>query len=439
MTLGTVILASVWILQRIEWHFLLLMFVIFEIIQLVSYLTVFIVSRKSLVDQLKSKSFIKKSHYFLSAVKIYIFAISIGTTASSMVLLNSGVGAALNHQPSVRSNYGILYPSYFGYAANNPQRPEHKALFQSAEELGAIYSIPQTPPVPSSHVLASQPLLRINDNYLKEFTILDSGGKRIQVDPKTTSGVILLADSLASSEEELKNAYQSNGEQGFGFNSRDIKIYRIKDNQKLPVLTTNQTELTPKILEVYTVKNAGKNIVEEMTRANGTEYNGVVFPIKGSLAQTYERLKPALLADNNLAQFPSFIKASDVSVTLTRSIVGNFLNFFLTDGFAVFLFVGMMFATLSFYFKVEKRRIAIQRYQGISYIRSYWRLSIIFVVQYLGVLTYNLLTQDEFLLVTSGVSMYELFVIFFVIEIIITGILIYRLEKYNMLNTLKGE
>ena len=425
VTLLSVVISSLFILRKLDTSYLLLMLELFVAIIACSYLAILLVSRRSLVNQINNRSFLKHSHYFLTFMKVVVFVLSIGATVNVVTLINKT--SNLGNDPKL-SGYATLYPGVFGYTLNYVDRPSYTNLFKYAEKDGALHASVYSPPDIS---LAGLSDIQVNDNYLKKYPLVSADGKRVQIDSNTSQGLVLIPEKLKSRLTEIKNAYIKSNSSGLNFKSQNISYVLIKDNQKIPIFDDKGSKISPDLIEVYTVNNASEIFPSQIIVTMGNSM-GLLFPIKGSIAATYKDIIPSLKADHILESYPSLIPANTVPAVNVLLTMGYPPSYIFSNIFPFFLFLGLIFAAVSFYFKVKSREFMIQRLQGFSYLRSYWKLFLMVACQYVF---------SFFFLIWRGASpeILELLAIYLVIELVITLTMLYRLEKYSLLDTLKGE
>jgi hypothetical protein len=453
VTLLLTFLSSLFIIQGFSFRYLLFVAGSFLITCLISYAAVWLVGRRSFANQLNNKSFFRFGHYFLMASKFFAFFSAIMVTMVIALLFN--IRFNLFSEPSV-AGYGTLNPVLpIGYHLTDKAIPEHpnQALFEYAEKNGglstqlfrnnspAIEKItghkPDNPPdgfqIPPINKLTT---MYVNDNYLKKYRIFDEHGKLIKLDPATADGILLVSKKYKHLENDLIQYYAENT--NFVFNTKNIRIIWMKNGQEMTLLDGKGTKLVPELLPVTTLNNAGSIYKSNLTVAGMDEIN-LLFPIKGSPEKTYDAIKPALEADGELDQYPVFFTPNDLRM---RVLTGNKLSPvypYINAAFCFLLFVGMIAASVGFYFKRMKLKIAVQRLQGASYLRSYWPLLLFMALQYIVGGAYIVRVTFPLATLNSPTLIKEMLVVYTVIELAITGWMLYRLEKHNVLNTLKGE
>ncbi|MDR0200473.1 MAG: DUF1430 domain-containing protein [Streptococcaceae bacterium] len=428
VALFSLIFCSLIIFKGIEPFYLFLWAFFIAVIIAIDYLSILFVSRHSLTNQINNRSFLKFSHIFLYVIKVLIFTISISTTLDTVNLINNTL--KINNNASL-DNYGVLYPTVLGNISDNGvPMTNFWNLFQKGQDMGAVMS------VNSNQTSEFGQNIQMNINFLKNEKITDSTGKKIYLDSDTSEGIVLYSSKLSEKLSDIKKYFTN--ENNSGFNTQQILYIAIKPNQKIPLYEgTTSPQAGNQIMTeevsvatVYTKSNIRKNTVN-MLLNQGNPY-ALLFPLQGSLENTYKKLLPALQKDASTSAAPSLIVANEVPSANVMLTVGDVSNYIFTNIFAFLLFVMMIFATTSFYFRVYRKKISILRFQGVSTLRTYRNLGIIVAVQYIYCFVFSLMTG-------ASASIFELFGIYLIIEISIIVTLLRSLEKRVFLDVLKGE
>lgn len=390
VTLLAYIFSSFLVFREFNLQFSLQMFIMLLLVIIVSYISIVLVSSFSLANQINSKSFFKYSHYVLYAVKAFVFLITVSTTATLLYFVN----AKLEITSKIGQEYAILYPEFSGYDGGQPLNLSCIDLFVYAEEHDGLYISDSSIDIVENDSLND---LQINDNYLSKFAIYSQDNQRVEINPDTNSGIILVSEKYKSQLSKIKKYYASSDSLAF-FKGSTIKYYFIKDAQKLDLLDENSTKISPDLVEVYTRKN---------------------FTDKGNVTSALET-------------HPSMIKIDDISKTDNLSTVGNPYNYAVTNGLVILIFLSMILTTTVFYFETYKKKIAVKRLYGISFFVTYKTLFAIVLVQ--GSLYFAFaLSQRDVNITLEGLGIY------FVLEILIIILILLKLQKGLFLNVLKGE
>ena len=419
VTLLAYIFSSFLVFRGFNLQFSLQMFIMLLLVIIVSYISIVLVSSFSLANQINSKSFFKYSHYVLYAVKAFVFLITVFTTATLLYFVN----AKLEITSKIGQEYAVLYPEFSGYDGGQPLNLSCIDLFVYAEEHDGLYISDSSIDIVENDSLND---LQINDNYLSKFAIYSQDNQRVEINPDTNSGIILVSEKYKSQLSKIKKYYASSDSLAF-FKGSTIKYYFIKDAQKLDLLDENSTKISPDLVEVYTRKNF-------TDKGNVTfQHNTVLkFKIRGTIEKTYQPLIPILKKNSALETHPSMIKIDDISKTDNLSTVGNPYNYAVTNGLVILIFLSMILTTTVFYFETYKKKIAVKRLYGISFFVTYKTLFAIVLVQ--GSLYFAFaLSQRDVNITLEGLGIY------FVLEILIIILILLKLQKGLFLNVLKGE
>jgi hypothetical protein len=391
-------------------------------------LAVILVSNHSLVNQINNKRFLKYGYFVLYIAKVWIFIISISTSMALILLMNQSVSQGM-------ANYlkddAILYPTAIGYSLNQNSPQVNPHLYQVSESLGVLHAVSLGVEAGVLPNFSNIKIFQVNDNYLKRFPVYDNNGRKIVIDSQSEAGIVLVSEKEQSHLQTIEQDYSQFMTNNPNFKSKTINYYFFRSGQSFPLLDGTTNKIAPDILEVYTRNNASDAFTSELF-ASGDTY-AMLYPLNGrSTAAVYQKLYSALKADGTATIFPSFIRADSVSYTNTLLTVGEPINFIFTNLFAFVLFVLMILASTSLYFQANKKKIAIKGLQGISRFLTHRTFFTIIAAQYILYFVVTLAQGSSWLVV-------ELFAFYMIVEITLVALMLYRLEKQETLNILKGE
>jgi len=390
----------------------------FLLVLAITYSAISIVSSKAIVNQVNEKSFFKYSHLFLYGVKILVFIVSISSTMSIVDLANKTGNSSVD----LGQQYGVLSPMTIGDRLNEIMEAplNSQNTYEYGERNGALY-VSQNP----SSYLDGEPIndVAVNLNYLDKFGLMGENGQKIHISDNSSAGVVLVSEKLKSKLTSIKQMYSS----ADLFQTPKILYYFIKDDQSLNLLDSKNSKTRVDIVEVYNEKNAGEAFTSTVLNSSGLK-----FKIDKSTQDTYKQLLPSLKKDGVDSNFPSFIPINEMNKVDFLTTVGNKDNFIITNGLIFLIFGLMVIITTTFYIKVYKKKVAIKRLQGLSFLRTYQELFFVLIVQYSIFYVYSLLQANSLYVI-------EAFCVYFVVELVVILTLLYKVEKVLLLSTLKGE
>lgn len=426
------LLNSSFLLKAFDFQYLISLSLLMGLSLILVMLVIGIVNRASLVAQTNNKSFLKGVHILVYLVKVYIFAASVSTSMGIILLLNSSLG--LMHKTPL-DDYGVFAGWNLGYSeAKDSSR--HTEIFKYIESNGGLHA---TKKILGHENLKDYQGIEVNSAYIDKYSVRDRENNPIYIDKSTKEAVILVNERYKSKVEEIKKAYNDLLEmQGAWFRATEIKVFLMKDKQSMPIFegeaggvysNGKKQELVADIIEVHTVNNAGVNTYSNMFYGNNTL--GVLIPIKENIEKTYLEILPSLKKDLVAASFVSFVPTSKIAEIEVKRFIGEPITWIFMNVLAFVLFILMILSTTVIYFKVNKKKLVLRRVQGISYFRTYKILFILIVIQNLIFLVHSTLRGHELVIV-------EAYVLYALIELFLVFHLLTRIEKKELVTTLKG-
>ncbi|WP_251422024.1 MULTISPECIES: DUF1430 domain-containing protein [Lactococcus] len=426
------LLNSIFLLKTFDFQYLISHGLLMGLSLLLVILVIGIVSRASLVAQTNNKSFLKRVHVSVYLVKVYIFAASVSTSMGIILLLNSSLG--LMHKTPL-DDYGVFAGWNLGYSEAK-DNSIHIEIFKYIENNGGLHAAKK---LLGHDKLKDYQGVEINSAYLDKYSVRDRENNPIHIDKSTKEAVILVNERYKSKVEEIKKAYNDLLEmQGAWFRATEIKLFLMKDKQSIPIFegeaggvysNGKKQELVADIIEVHTVNNAGVNTYSNMFYGSNTL--GVLIPIKESAEKTYLEILPSLKKDKLSSNFVSFVPTSKIAEIEVKRFIGEPITWVFMNILAFVLFILMILSTTVIYFKVNKKKLVLSRVQGISYFRTYKTLFILIVIQNFIFLVHSMLRGHELAII-------EAYILYALIELFLVFHLLTRLEKKELVTTLKG-
>lgn len=310
-----------------------------------------------------------------------------------------------------------------------------KNLFTYLENNGGLHAVKKYLPQKN---LEKYQAVEINSAYLQKYTIRDTEGKLVNIAKHTREGIVLVNERLKDKMSEIKKGYKELQElPDVWFQGKEIRYLLIKDNQKIPVFEMDesgfcearQEKLQPDLVEVHTVKNAGYNTYINMFQ--GANPLGVLIPIKENAEKTYLELLPALKKDKIASIFTSFVPVRKIAETDVKHTIGKPWSWVFRNLLVFILFLLMIFSTTVIYFKSNRKKLVLYRVQGFSFIRTYSSLLAMIFIQ-------NLVFALHSRSIGYDTEVIQSYVLFTLIELALVFHLLTRLEKKELVTTLKG-
>lgn len=427
-----VLFASTIILRSLDIHYLSRMVFLSILSMLLTSGIIGLVTRNSLVNQTNDKSFLKKVNIVVYIAKTVAFVGSVYACMGLIFLLNSSLGL---FQKSPIDDYGIFYKSSLGYSESYGQAVRSKNIFTYLENNGGLHAVKKFLPQKS---LEKYQAVEINSAYLQKYTIRDIAGRPVNIDKHTSEGIVLVNEHFKDKMSKIKKGYKELQElPDVWFHGKEVRYLFIKDNQKIPVFEMDETgfyearqeKIQPDLVEVHTVKNAGYNTYINMFQ--GANPLGVLVPIKENVEKTYLELLPALKQDKIASIFTSFVPVRKIAATDIKHTIGKPWSWVFRNLLVFILFLLMIFSTTVIYFKSNRKKLALYRVLGFSFIRTYSVLLAMIFIQ-------NLVFALHSRAIGYDTEVIQAYLLFTIIEITLVFHLLTRLEKKELVTTLKG-
>lgn len=423
---------SVFILRRFDIHYLSRLAFLFILSLLLMRGIIGLVIRNSLVNQTNDKSFLKKANVVVYIAKTAAFVSSVYACMGLIFLLNSSLGLL---QKSPIDDYGIFYKGGLGYSESYGQAVRSKHLFAYLENKGGLHAVKKYLPQKN---LEKHQAVEINSAYLQKYSISDTEGEPINIDKHTSEGIVLVNARLKDKMDEIKKGYKKLQElPDVWFQGKEIRYFLIKDNQKIPIFEMDemgfyearQEKIQPDLVEVHTVKNAGYNTYINMFQ--GANPLGVLVPIKENVEKTYLELLPDLKKDKMASILTSFVPVREIAAMDVKHTIGNPWSWAFRNLFVFILFLLLIFSTTLIYFKSNRKKLALYRVQGFSFLRTYSTLLVMIFIQ-------NLVFALHSRSIGYDTEIIQAYLLFMIIESSLVFYLLSRLEKKELVTTLKG-
>lgn len=406
---------------------------IFIAIPLISFTIIDIMQELSFTNQIHNKNYNKFNFIVLYAVKGAALVLCF---FSLIPLAQLATGAYTNvtqtNSNSKQSKYSVFYPTQVGNNAEQHTLDDGQELdnlmYEPLNKEGAIVIDDSDIHQPIKEAIK---FVKVNPNYLRLYPLYDDKGKRINVSNNNKSIVLCIPKSREKYKQQLIKYVRYTAKDELGYIPR-IKIYHTLsiENRAFKDINNNKS-LDNQTLFITTSKNS--SFVERNIMNGQGKDDGLKIPIKTSINQSFKAIRPLLVENNYIDNYPQLIKLNDVSKEQLKIDIGNVVaqSTVVLTGLLITLIL-ISYVTLLF-FKVFKYSIVIKRVNGFSKFLSYKWLWLLTICQYVAMLTFlwsqsNLNLKNLLLLATV-----------FIVEVVINLITIRNLEKKNMGDVLNGE
>ncbi|MGY6651492.1 hypothetical protein ACXIZN_04940 [Amycolatopsis sp. TRM77291] len=306
-------------------------------------------------------------------------------------------------------NYAIFHPRLIGddqqeleIGGNASTIAEARGLYPVLEKAGALYidsvnyqagapSDPSSPwPVPP---------IRVNNNYLKQYPILDESRKPIDVADDEQAWVVAVPEHFKTREAALTELFQEMRTGGPGitgvleaerriagekaperFADQQVRIIWTAAGQDVfsfdpKVNPGHGNMITDPIIEVMTPANS--LTVDRLNAITGDLDTGLKVRVDGdpaTMLTTFTPLLRELKLDDNLPHLVSVHDAMGTQINELRSAMTQAIAF---AGGALLVMVVLNATTVVIGSDRLRRRLTVRRLHGIGFIRSYRELLLI--------------------------------------------------------------
>lgn len=313
-------------------------------------------------------------------------------------------------------DYAVFYPRSVGNdrqeletGGNASTVAEARDLYPVLAKTGGLYidavnyqtSVPKDPSSPWP-----APPIRVNDNYLKRYTILDDSQQPIDVKDDEQAWVVAVPEQFKAREAQIKELLQNmrTGGQGITgavqaekritgepplerFTRQDVRIIWMASGQSVfsfdpKVNPDHGNMITDPIIEIMT--SANSLTVDRLNSITGGLDTGLKVRVNGDPATTLDELAPILKAlnlDDNLRHLVSVHEAMSIRVGEARSAITQVTAF---AGGALLAMVVLNATIVIIGSDRLRRRLAVRRLHGVSFTQSYRELFLVLGTTWLG-------------------------------------------------------
>lgn len=127
----------------------------------------------------------------------------------------------------------------------------------------------------------------------------------------------------------------------------------------------------------------------------------------------------------------SFVPVREIAAMDVKHTIGNPWNWAFRNLFVFILFLLLIFSTTLIYFKSNRKKLALYRVQGFSFLRTYSTLLAMIFIQ-------NLVFALHSRSIGYDTEIIQAYLLFMIIESSLVFYLLSRLEKKELVTTLKG-
>lgn len=306
-------------------------------------------------------------------------------------------------------NYAIFYPRFVG---NDQQEletggdasavAEARGLYPVLDEAGALYidsvnyqeGVPHDPSSPWP-----VPTIRVNNNYLQQYPILDDSRKQVDVADDEQSWVVAVPEQFKAREAQLKELLQRRRTGGAGttgavqaherivkekaperFTKQEVRIVWTASGQEVfsfdpKVNPEHGNMITDPIIEIMTPANSLP--VDRLNAVTGGLDTGMKVRVDGDPSAVFAKIAPLLRElrlDDNLQHLVSVHEAMGTQVSELRSATTQAIVF---AGGALLVLVVLNTTIVVIGSDRLRRRLTVRRLHGIGIIRSYRELLVV--------------------------------------------------------------
>jgi hypothetical protein len=313
-------------------------------------------------------------------------------------------------------DYAIFYPRFVGddrqeleTGGNASTVAEARDLYPVLEEDGALYVEAVNyetgvPAAPSSPWPA--PPIRVNDNYLEQYPVLDESGRPIAVADDEQAWVVAVPEQFKARETQLRKylrTLRSGGPQLVGavqaeerivgvrataqFTHQEVRIIWMASGQEVfsfnsKVNPDRGNMITDPVIEIMTPANS--LTVDRLNSITGNLNTALKVRVDGDPAVVLNRLAPALAdleLDDNLRHLVSVHEAMGMEVGEVRSG----MTWVTAVAIAALIVMLALNATMVIIGSDRlRRKLTVRRLHGVGFVRSYRELFIALGVTWLG-------------------------------------------------------
>ncbi|HFL3608706.1 TPA: DUF1430 domain-containing protein [Clostridioides difficile] len=432
--------------------------------QLLSYLTItvlslfpyFIIARTNININIKNKKNDQFLFVFYNLLKILLIYIIIFTSTS---ILNNSI--EINKDlPNLNSwekskSYGIFYPKYTGYDESQEEKRKSNVtlsneLYKILNKQGSIFvsSKEYTEEYLQDNKVAQvTQSIKINPNYLKEFTIYSDSNKIINISENEKDYILLVPETYKNKEQSILKEFKGfrtalfeyEKEMFSGIVPKDIKNQNIKiiwtrKNQNIfsfnpEVFKEEHNMIKDPIVEVFTENNS---ISSDRFGILG---GGSSDPLKIKLINndpkiTYNKLKPDLIELHLEDNLKNLISSNELMLEKIYNLKEELHYLYIVLIISSICFVIILLQNLILIFNRYKKRIIIKKIFGLNFFYSYKEYILLFCANWIIQLILFIKTINKNLIII---------LIFIVLEFFFSLVSLNILERKNKINVLKGE
>ncbi|AVK63178.1 hypothetical protein C5Z26_03125 [Lactobacillus sp. CBA3606] len=396
-------------------------------ILIISWLTIWGMTSLSLTNQVRRRNYNRWTFLGLYVVKAFFIVYMFLGLIPLLQVATGSYNVLKGHTEAsiVGNQYAVFYPHVTGndFVAGNITWAELNQLdttmYTAINKRGGLFfnddSIYQA-------ILKRYQYLSVNPNYLRQYPLYDTSGQRITIAENTSSIWMLMPTTAKPLTTKMVASIKTNFVYDFGYRPV-VKVVYYPANQALVDLTNGKTIKAWPML-ISTQNNTGSAYRSVMNGQGARD--GLKVPVKGNVRKTYMSLRPILVKNNYLDNYPQLVKLNDLPMEDLKMAVGNLLhNSVAVTISAIVTFFLTGYITL-LYFKVNKNSLTIKRVNGYSLFKTYHPLMVMLMTQ-AGVMSYLTVSQHQ-----NNFYYWALTGLITIIEFGIVCLTVKRLERQNM-------
>ncbi|CAI2671738.1 hypothetical protein AKUG0801_UNKNOWN100090 (plasmid) [Apilactobacillus kunkeei] len=265
--------------------------------------------------------------------------------------------------------------------------------------------------------------IKVNPNYLKEFPLYDTSGRSIHLDNNSRDVLLAIPVNKSKSTNARISDIKQISKQEIG-RIPNIKIVYISNRYNSRFKSINNGENISKYAVFVTTKN-NSSFVERNIMDGGGPTDGLKMPIGSSVESTYNQIKNRLIQYNYYDNYPQLIKISDYNHEEMLINIGDVLSKIITVAFGSIITLILVIYAMILYFKNFKRSIFIKKMNGYNNLKAYFYFWMLMIFQYITI------TIVMYLGGLSGKLMIATVLIVFLLELLISLIVIRVINSTN--------
>lgn len=392
---------------------------------------IYLINKLQIYNNIKGKNYTGYTIIPLYIIKTVLLVVSF-TALIPLIEAQSNFKNVLNNNtPSYFKKYSVFYPSIVGHDNDNSslsyQQNTDKHTYTYLNNRGSLLFNDMQYNGPNKTLPDYMKTIKVNNNYLNKINMKDINNKKINIsDESKTINLIVPIDKKNEIKKVIKNIKRSDS-QLINLKNKS-KVYYISSNKKFFNVNAGRFD-SNKILFVTNISNS--SFVDRDILNGGGNSDPLKIPLlSNNVEKTYKTYKKFLYNNNLLDNKPQLVRLNNVSKETLKQSLGNIILQIFVISSTLILDLLISIYSLFIFFEFYKRNIILKRINGLTIFSSYIYYWLMIVTQYLFMF---LLTQYKY-----GYEYFSLVILMFLLEIIISYIIIYRIENNKIGSVISG-